>query len=189
MARHIALLRGINVGGHKKVPMARLRELIAGLGYTDVRTYLNSGNAVFGTPDRSAADVARELEEAIERKLEEAIEREFGFHVSVIVRSRDEIAGVVAANPLADVATDPARYLVAFLDGEVDPERVADLDPAGFAPEAFHLRGREVYIWAPAGIAESRVVKELSQKRLGAIATARNWRTVERLLALADESG
>ncbi len=179
MARQIALLRGINVGGHKKVQMARLRELMEDLGYRDVRTYVQSGNVVFSGPDEPPVELARQLEVQLAAT--------FGFEVSVVVRTRDELAEVIAANPLRHVATDSARHLVIFLVAEVDPDRVAGVDPADFAPEAFHVRGREVYVWAPEGLRDSRVYKALSEKRLGGVATARNWRTVERLLALADE--
>ncbi len=179
MARQIALLRGINVGGHKKVEMARLRELMGELGYRDVRTYVQSGNVIFTGPDRPTAEV--------ERRLEAELAATFGFEVSVIVRSREKLAEVIALNPLGDVATDPARYLVLFLSAEVDPERVAGVEPADFSPEAFHLRRREIYLWAPEGVRDSRLAKALSEKRLGVAATARNWRTVEKLVALADE--
>ena len=181
MARQIALLRGINVGGHKKVEMARLRELMETLGYRDVRTHVQSGNVVFTGPDRSPAQVAR--------RLEGELAATFGFEVSVMVRSREELAAVVAANPLRDVATDPAKHLVLFLAAALDAERVAGVEPADFAPEAFHVAegGREIHLWAPDGLRDSRLVKALSEKRLGLAATARNWRTVEKLLAIADE--
>jgi uncharacterized protein (DUF1697 family) len=170
--RQIALLRGINVGGNKKVEMARLRALLEELGYRGVRTYVNSGNVVFSGPKRS------------EKHLEAAIAKTFGFDVPVILRSRDELADVVTANPLRDVATDPAKHLVVFCAADASTE----LDPADFAPETFHLRGREVFLWAPGGIGDSPVAKALANKPLGAKSTARNWRTVEKLLALADEA-
>lgn len=179
MARQIALLRGINVGGHKSVPMARLRELLEELGYEDARTYVQSGNVVFTAPDRSAAKLAR--------RLEEALASTFGFEVPVVIRSRDELADVVAANPLGDIATDPKRYHVFFLASEVDPERVADIDLADYEPETFRLRGRELYVWTPDGMHSARLTRALSEKRLGVPMTARNWRTVEKLLAMADE--
>ena len=170
VARQIALLRGINVGGNKRVEMARLRKLLEELGYRDVRTYVNSGNAVFSGPRRS------------EQHLEAAIAKTFGFDVPVVLRSRDELADIVQANPLRDVATDPAKYLVVFCGAEAS----TDLDPADFAPETFELRGREVYLWAPGGIGASELAKRLATRSLGAKSTARNWRTVEKLLALAD---
>jgi uncharacterized protein (DUF1697 family) len=179
VARQIALLRGINVGGRKKVPMARLRELMAELGYEDVRTYVQSGNVVFTGPEASPDTVAR--------RLEQALEEAFGFDVAVVVRSRDELAAVVRTDPLGDRATDPAKYLVSFLADAVDADRLADLDADEFAPEAFRLEGRELYLWLPDGVHSSRLAKALSDERLGTTATARNWRTVEKLLALADE--
>jgi uncharacterized protein (DUF1697 family) len=170
--RQIALLRGINVGGTKMVEMARLRALLEELGYHDVRTYVNSGNAVFSGPRRS------------EKNLEAAIAKTFGFDVPVVLRSRDELADIVKANPLGDVATDPAKYLVVFCAADASP----DLDPADFAPETFLVRGREVYLWTPSGIRDSPLAKLLATKPLGGKSTARNWRTVEKLLALADDA-
>jgi uncharacterized protein (DUF1697 family) len=170
--RQIALLRGVNVGGNKRVEMARLRALLEELGYRDVRTYVNSGNVVFSGPRRS------------EQHLEAAIAKTFGFEVPVVLRTRDELADVVRANPLAKLATDPAKHLVIFCAAEASTE----LDPADFAPETFHVRGREVYLWAPGGIGTSPLAKVLATKSLGDKSTARNWRTVEKLLALADDA-
>ena len=179
MARQIALLRGINVGGHKKVPMARLRELMGELGYADVRTYVQSGNVVFTSPDRPDEETARVLEQQLEAA--------FGFEIAVVIRSRDELTAVAEANPLHEIAVDPARYHVLFLSEAVAPERLADLEPAEFAPDVLHLRGREIYLWTPEGMHDSRLAKALTPKRLGVTATARNWRTVEKLLALAGD--
>ena len=170
MARQIALLRGINVGGNKKVEMARLRTLLEELGYTDVRTYVNSGNAVFSGPRRS------------EKHLEAALAKAFGFDLPVVLRSRDELADIVKANPLRGVATDPAKYLVVFCAGKAS----TDLAAADFAPETFKIRGREIYLWAPGGIGNSPLAKLLANKSVGGKSTARNWRTVEKLLELAD---
>lgn len=182
MARLIALLRGINVGSNKRVPMAQLREVLAGLGHEQVKTYVNSGNAVFTAPD----DVAPA---AVEREIEVALREAFGFEVPVVVRTRDELAAVVAGNPLAGVADDPARHLVLFLREEADPRCLADLDPADYAPEEFHLRGRELHLWNPEGLSNSEIVKVMTPKRLSTDITGRNWRTVEKLLALADAGG
>jgi uncharacterized protein (DUF1697 family) len=178
MARQIALLRGINVGGHRKVPMARLREVLGDLGYADVKTYVQSGNVVLTGPERSDAAT----EQALARELEEA----FGFDIAVVVRTRDEIAGVVAADPFAEVAGDPARYHVLFLSEAPDPERVARAaDPDAFAPDTYALKGRELYLWTPDGIRDSKLMRALTDKRLGVTSTARNWRTVNKLLELA----
>ena len=169
MTRHVALLRAINVGSRNKIPMGRLRTLLDGLGYTGVRTYLQSGNAVL-TASGSAAAVAGQIEAAIADELE--------LDVTVLVRTRDEIATVIERNPLASVASDPTRYLVTFLAERADPARLADLDPASFAPEEFRLLGRELYAWCPNGIGRSKLLQALTEKRLGAMGTARNWKTV-----------
>ncbi|MBB4662346.1 DUF1697 domain-containing protein [Conexibacter arvalis] len=179
-ARRIALLRGINVGGGKKVPMAQLRELVEGLGHTAVRTYVQSGNVVFTAADPDAA--AAEVGEGIER----AIAAAFGFDVLVTIRTRDELAAVIAADPFAGVADHPSRYHVLFLAEAGDPRRLEELDRAAYEPERFALRGRELYLWTPEGLGRSKLAQALSERRLGVAATARNWRTVTTLLALAD---
>jgi uncharacterized protein (DUF1697 family) len=175
MPRQIALLRGINVGPTTKVAMATLREVFDGLGLTEVKTYINSGNVVFSGRRTGAA------------KLERAIAAEFGFAVPVVVRTRDEIADVVAANPLADVATNASRYLVLFGDGELEAGRAEDVEPG--PKEQFAIRGREAYLWLPDGVQASPLAKAMNEKRFGVTLTGRNWRTVEKLLDLADAAG
>jgi uncharacterized protein (DUF1697 family) len=175
MPRQIALLRGINVGPSTKVGMAPLRDVFAELGFSEIKTYINSGNVVFSGRKASVA------------KLERAIEAEFGFAVPVVLRTRDELAAVLAENPLAKVASNPARHLVLFSGGgKLDAERVADVDRDALKPEVFAIRGREIYAWLPNGVQSSKLLKQVSEKRLGVTLTGRNWRTVEKLLALAD---
>jgi uncharacterized protein (DUF1697 family) len=178
MARQIALLRGINLGSNRRVAMGRLRELIAELGYGDVRTYLQSGNVVLTSPAPP---------ERLQRELEELIAREVGLETRVLVRTRDELADVIERDPLAGVADNPKRYQVSFLSAEPDPEVVRELGRVDVAPERFVVSGREIYAWHPDGIQRSKLVAALSDKRLGVTATARNWNTVTKLLALADE--
>jgi uncharacterized protein (DUF1697 family) len=178
MTRQIALLRGINVGRSRRVPMPALRELLTGLGYGDVRTHLQSGNVIL------TADVSGE---ELERALEREIAASLGVDVPVVVRTRDELADVVARNPLAGVADDPARYLVSFLSREPEPRLLEELAALDLAPEAFVVNGREIYAWHPGGVHASPLARLLSGERLGVEATARNWNTVTRLLALVDE--
>jgi uncharacterized protein (DUF1697 family) len=177
MARHIALVRGINVGGHKKVPMAALREALEAAGFEDVKTYVQSGNVALTASETSPAKVGR--------KVAKAIEDAFGFDVAVVMRTRDEIAALVKEDPLGDVATNPTYRVVVFLADKLDRDRLADVDPEAFAPEAFALRDREIVMWAPDGQRDSKLVKALSEKRTGVTGTARNWKTVLKLLDLA----
>jgi len=179
MTRYVALLRGINVGGNKKVPMAQLRALIEALGYTEVVTLLQSGNAVFTSK-------AKQKPAQLERQLEEALAKALGFEVGVVVRTRDELARVIEANPLPGANEAPSRFLVTFLSGVPDAKRLAALDPQAYLPDEFRHVDREIYARFPDGIGTSRLAALLSGLRLGVTATARNWNTVTQLLELAD---
>jgi uncharacterized protein (DUF1697 family) len=179
MPRYIALLRGINVGGNKKVAMSRLRELLERLGYTSVATLLQSGNAVFTSKEKDPARVVRQVEAAIVK--------EFGFDVAVIVRTRDELAAVIEANPLDGADDAPSKFLVTFLAGEPDRKKLGELDPAAYRPDEFRAAGREIYARFPNGMGRSKLALVLlGSARLGVTPTARNWNTVRKLLELAD---
>lgn len=180
MARQIALLRGINLGSRRRVAMGELRDLLTGLGYEDVRTYLQSGNVVL-TSDRSDAQLERELEQQISAKL--------GVDTPIVVRTRDELADVVERDPLGDVVKDPKRYQVTFLSAALAPEPKRRLSGLDVAPERFVVSGREIYAWHPDGVQRSRLAAALTDSRLGVTATARNWNTVTKLLDLADAAG
>lgn len=140
--RYVALLRGINLGRARQVAMPRLAELLTGRGHGNVRTHLRSGNVVLDSPMD---------EQALAADLSEAVEAEFGFAVPVVVRTGAEIAEVVAHDPFAGVATDPARYLVTFMARRPDPEKVAALPPAE-GGGAYRVVGRELHLWLPQGI-------------------------------------
>jgi uncharacterized protein (DUF1697 family) len=171
---HVALLRGINLGSRRRIAMADLRAWLADLGYTDVRTLLQSGNVVFRSGKR-AATVRKEMEAALAERA--------GFAVDCVFRTGPELAAVVDADPFGDLATDPARYLVSFLDV---PGTWPEIDHDAFAPERVHLAEREAYFWVPEGIQRSPILAAFPA-RDGEIATVRNWRTVTKLLAMTEE--
>jgi uncharacterized protein (DUF1697 family) len=173
---YVALLRGINLGARNRVAMADLRALLEGLGYEDVRTLLQSGNAVFTTKTRSAATV--------EKQVEKAISAELGLDLRVLVRSAAQLATVLATDPLGDRATDHARYMVVFLDKALTAKAMSDLDPESFAPEEFAFKGRELYLWLPKGSHDSRLARAMTEKRLGGSSTMRNWNTVRKLAGM-----
>jgi uncharacterized protein (DUF1697 family) len=175
--RQIALLRGINLGAHKRLAMGELRELLTGLGYGDVRTLLQSGNVVLSSRVTGAR---------LERELEGRIAAALGVETPVVTRTRDELADVVDRNPLAGVATDPKRHQVSFLSAAPDAAVVRELEALDVTPEQLAVSGREIYAWHPDGIQNSPLAKLLSDRRLGVTATARNWNTVTKLLELAD---
>ena len=171
------LLRGINIGPRNRISMAALRELFTSAGFDDVRTYLQSGNAVLS----SDADSER-LAQECERRIAKA----FGLNVDVIVRTRDELAGVVRRNPLEEVAVNPKRYQVTFLQSELMPEVVDELAALAVAEEELIAVGREIYAWHPEGVARSKLSTRLAGRGLGVKATARNWTTTTNLLAMTD---
>jgi len=158
--------------------MADLRALLAELGYPDARTLVQSGNIVLGS-DASPARLAGELESAIAER--------FTVQTPVVVRTREELAAVVALDPLGDVVEEHKLYQVSFLSAEPDPDAVAKIAQEDFEPERFVHVGREIYAWHPGGIHKSRLARMLSDKRLGVVATARNWKTTTKLLEMAQE--
>lgn len=172
MPRQVALLRGVNVGPTTRVGMAPLREVFAELGFTDIKTYVNSGNVVFSGRKASLP------------KVEQAIAAMCGWEVPVVLRTQDELAAVLATNPLGEIATNASRYLALFGDADVDASKAADLDPDALAPEAFAIHGREAYLWLPNGVQSSPLAKAMTEKRFGIRLTGRNWRTIEKLAAL-----
>jgi len=174
----IALLRGINIRSVRRVSMAALRDLLTDRGYEDVRTHLQSGNIVL-TSGKAPARLERELE----RHIAEGLRLE----TEVFVRTRDELADVVERNPLGDVADDPSRYVVRFLSAKPNARVTRELAAAEVAPERLVVSGREIYCWQPGGSQRSKLGPLLAEERLGVRATARNWRTVTKLLAMADE--
>lgn len=177
MARHIVLLRGVNLGARNRISMPELRELLADAGFDDVRTYLQSGNVVLSS-DASPDEVVRECEEQIAAR--------FGLDIRVVVRTRDDLAEVVRRDPLGKVAVNPKRYQVTFLTVEPAPEVMRKLAAATAPPEQLVHVGRELYAWHPDGVGRSRLGTLLAGRALGVTATARNWTTVTKLLALAD---
>jgi uncharacterized protein (DUF1697 family) len=179
MTSQVALLRGINVGSNRKFPMARQRALMAELGFEDVTVHLQSGNIVFADPGTPPDRTARTLEDAFTSDL--------GWAVPVMVRTRDELAAVVDANPYPDATAEPKTLHVIFLsDVPTDTSALDTLDRAAYTPDEFRLIGREIYLHCPGGLGRSKLAAKLSNPRLGVAATARNWNTVTKLLALAD---
>jgi uncharacterized protein (DUF1697 family) len=176
MTTYAALLRGINVGGHRKVPMAELRELLTSLGWTDVRTYLQSGNAIFTTPPGETGRPGPRLEAAIADR--------FGFEVPCLMRTGAQLREVAGACPFPADDIDPAKLLVLFLEETPPPGYFDPVDPAAYAPDEFRAVGRAVYCWFPDGMGRSKLPDALGRLRPAVTATGRNWRTLTRLIEL-----
>jgi len=172
---YVALLRGINVGKAKRVAMADLRAVIESLGYTNARTLLNSGNAVFEAPRALRKDAAEELRLALVKKN--------GVSSRFTLRSSAELAAIVKANPLLDVATDHTRLFAAFVTDPADMVKVKPFAKQPWKPEAVALGPNVVYIWCPNGLLESKAQVAVG-KALGDGVTVRNWATVTKLASL-----
>lgn len=185
MPTHIALLRGINVGGHNRVAMSDLRQVVASLGYTDIATYIQSGNIIFNTEETDPAALAVALERAIATTL----------HVRprVVVLSRDELAQVVADNPFPD-EPNPKYVHAIFMGEDPPPEAVKDVAAAQRqaaqkgSRDTAQLVGHTLFLHTPDGFGRSELATLLARggTSAGATGTGRNWATVTKLLALCD---
>jgi uncharacterized protein (DUF1697 family) len=170
--RVAALLRGINIGPNKRIAMATLREIVESLGHTDVETYLQSGNVVF-TPKGKGDYAAR---------LSKAIADATGHDVAVVLRTGEELAKIVDANPYP--VSDPTKVVVGFLGGEIELGELGLGDLAPYLPDELTVHGREIYVSVPNGQGRSKLMEALVKRRLPTTLTVRNWRTVEALAKL-----
>ncbi|SDG82668.1 Uncharacterized conserved protein, DUF1697 family [Sinosporangium album] len=179
MTAYAALLRGVNVGGHAKVPMAELRQVVEGLGYEGVRTYVASGNVVFRGPAEAPG-----VEGSLSGEIEQGIERRFGFPVSCLVRSGAHLQAVAQANPFAEHAAEGTVVHATFLSERVLPDRLASIRAEAFLPERFALGDRVIYLHLPGGMGRSKLAETLARPALfkGVVATSRNWNTVTKLV-------
>lgn len=180
MTTYVALLRGVNVGGAKRVPMAEFRRLLGGLGFSGVVTLLNSGNAVFrgkrGSPAKHAALIAA----AISRKLK--------VEVPVIVKSAKELDAIVTGNPFEVDTGDHSRFLVAFAQDAKALASLAAIEPLVRAPERFAIGDHAAYLHCADGILTSKAGEALLG-RIGRNATTRNLATTLKLHAIAEKAG
>jgi len=193
MASHVALLRGINVGGRNKVPMAELREVVASLGHAGVSTYIQSGNVLFSTGETDTGQLAAALEAAISER--------FGLRAPVVVLSRDELARILDGNPYRD-EPNPRLVHVVFLNTELPPDvldRIAAAQAAVAAKgsrDTVQVAGQAVYLHTPDGFGTSELAQVLlsrvlsppaKQKKQAVVATARNMATSAKVLSLCEE--
>jgi uncharacterized protein (DUF1697 family) len=179
MTAFICLLRGVNVGGNKMLKMDALKALCGTIGLRDAKTYLQSGNVVFGSDETDRAVLTSRIEEGIRKKS--------GLEVKIILRTAAELRKVIAANPLPLETHNPAALLVTFLGGPITKEAKALLASLKIASEELHFGKQELYLYFPEGIAGSKLSNALTEKKLGVNVTARNWNTANALLKMAEE--
>jgi uncharacterized protein (DUF1697 family) len=174
---HVALLRGINVGGKNLVPMAELAALFTDAGCAAVRTYIQSGNVVFEPPQEARGDLAALLAQRIEAR--------FRFAVPVVLRAAEALDRVLGDNPFLAEGADTQLLHVMFLAGEPAPAAVARLDPERSPPDRFVVSGSEIYLICPNGLARTKLTNAYFDRTLATTSTVRNWRTVGKLLEMA----
>jgi len=180
MAKTVALLRGINVGGHRKVPMAELRELLKELGFTNVATYIQSGNIAFDTADSIKKDVLPQV-------IENAIQEKFGFDVPVIIRNAEEMQALPEKNPFYNNPDYSEEFLhVIFLSDTPSNEAINTLTNLDVKPEEFACIGSEIFLYCPEGVRNSKFTNNLLEKKLKLKATSRNWKTISKLIEMTE---
>jgi len=180
----ISMLRGVNVTGHNKIRMDALRALYESLKLDSPRTFIQSGNVIFRTRLQSNE---KNLS-ALANKIQNAIESEFGFRPEVILRTPDELRKAIAASPFsASRNLEPGKVLVTFLAAEPSPEARTMLANLKHHPEELHLKGRELFIYFPNGAGQSKLPWSKVEKLTQTTGTARNWNTVTKMLAIAEE--
>lgn len=180
----VGLLRGVNVGRGNRLPMADFRTSVAGLGYTDVATYVQSGNVVF----RDGRDAVGEADEAtIAARLRAVLADSHGLSVPVVVRTAAELAAIDGSHPLDDGTVDPKLLHVAFLSGAPAPADIDRIDATEWLPDRWVLEGRHLFLAYPNGSARSKMTIDRFERAWGVTATARNLNTVARLVAMAGE--
>ena len=176
MTTYVALLRAVNLGRRNKVAMADLRALFERLGAHDVTTYLQSGNVVFGSSGAAAAELTRAIEDEIRREL--------GLDIAVLLRTSAEMATIRSSNPFAASAERPQLH-VTFLAARPAAARVRELAGEGMAPDELHVARREIYLYCQNGYGRTKLTNAYFERRLGVVATTRNWTTVTKLAELA----
>lgn len=172
--KHVAFLRGINVGGNNKIEMKTLREVFAALGFENVKTYINSGNVIFETVES----------DELSARIEKAIEAEFSLKIKTMTRTATEIGDIVENNPFVGRFENDKDLHVLFLDAELSADKRELLLAQNNENEMFAVRNREIFCLLRAGVADSLLGKGFIDKKLKTPATARNWRTVKKIAEL-----
>jgi uncharacterized protein (DUF1697 family) len=172
-AAYLALLRGINVGGKNKLPMRDLVGIFAECGCEDPQSYIQSGNVIFDATPGVAAGVPAQVAARIAER--------FGYRTPVVLRTVDEMAGVLAGNPFLTAGIAEDELHVYFLEDRPDLRRIDQLDPDRSPPDRFAVHGREVYLRLPNGMARTRLTNAYFDSKLATTSTARNWRTIAKL--------
>ena len=175
------MLRGVNMTGHNSVKMTELTDLYKRLGYKDAETYIQSGNVIFsGEVDLPLVDASS--------KIEKTIFERFTYKIPVMIRTIDEMRNLKLSNPYhkeADI--DPSKMAVIFLHEEITDSQIQKVINIDFPPDKFYIIGREIYIYCPNGFGKTKLYTNFFEKKMGVTGTARNWKTINKLLEIAEK--
>ncbi|WP_041649705.1 DUF1697 domain-containing protein [Marivirga tractuosa] len=180
METKIAILRGINVGGKRKILMADLKTLMQNLGYENIQTYIQSGNLIFEAGERQQNDQLAE-------NIESAILKQFDFQVPVIVLSKNEIESAIANNPFYTADADINKLHLTFLNKIPEQDKQEQLETVNYKPDQFKIMGKNVFIYCEGSYHKSKLTNAFFEKKLKVKATTRNWKTVLKLWELSRE--
>jgi uncharacterized protein (DUF1697 family) len=176
MTTFVALLRSVNVAGHGRLAMADLKQSFVALGYTDVSTYIQTGNVIFHSPSKSLPKLVLAIEQQLEH--------DFGDTPAVILRTAPDLVRVLAASPFPKKGADPSRHHVTFLAEPPDKQHLTAFAAPASGQDEMAIIGQEVYVYTPDGYATTKLNGTLLERRLGVVSTTRNWNTVARLADL-----
>lgn len=177
LERYVALLRGINVGGKNKLPMPGLAALFTEAGCAAVQTYIQSGNVVF--------QAAPEAADSLPAQISALIAERFSLRVSVILRTAEQLAEAFHSNPFLTQNLPEETLHIMFLADQPSTEKAAGLDSNRSAPDAFIVRGHDIYLHLPSGVADTKLTNAYFDAKLATVSTSRNWKTVTKLVELA----
>jgi uncharacterized protein (DUF1697 family) len=178
---YVALFRGINVGGKNKLPMADLVEMFAEAGCGNVRTYIQSGNVIFNATGAVSARLPGLIATRISKR--------FGYKIPLVLRTAEQMGDVISNNPFLNAGVAEEELHVLFLADSPASRRVEDLDPDRSPPDAFKVRGQEIYLRLPDGVARTKLTNQYFDSKLRTTSTGRNWRTVTKLFELMEGQG
>lgn len=177
---YVAFLRGINVGGHRKLPMAELRAAMEGLGFSEVGSYVASGNLVFVTAETNRSSLTSTIERLIADN--------WGYDdVPVVLRTHAELAKAFAASPHLDSGVEPKHCFLALLSVAPDASVLAEVDGEALAPDVFTVDSDHAHVLLRTGAAKSKLTTNYLEKKLGVVATLRNHNTVAKVISLLDD--
>ncbi len=181
MQTFISILRGINVSGQRKIRMADLKELYESLGFSDVKTYIQSGNVIF----KSVSNISGIQ---LAKKIEKAISERYLFDVPVMIRTGKELEKIILDNPFVkEKNMDVKKLHVTFLSETPDKEEIEQIKDTNFSPDQFIIKGKEIYLHIPGSYAETKLSNKFFENKLKVSATTRNWNTVNKLLEMAQQ--